>query len=87
MPRGDGTGPMGTGPLGAGCRQGMGRGCGKGSPWSKRQAGFISPAPLPFYANPAKTVNEMEALLDQSKQLAEALNAVNQRIAQLDKKQ
>jgi len=82
MPRGDGTGP-----LGPGCGRGKGRGCGKGAPWSKRPAGFMAPAPLPFYTNSQKAVNEMEALLGQAKQLADALNAVNRRISELERKQ
>ena len=82
MPRGDGTGPMG-----AGCIGGKGRGCGKGIPWSLRQTGFIAPAPLPFYANSPKAVNEMETLLGQAKQLTETLNDVNTRISELQRKQ
>ena len=106
MPRGDGTGPMGTGPMtgraagycagyhtsgfmnpvggrGLGLARGRGGGLGRGLAMRRGRGRAFGFAPAPFA--PALTrEQELDMLRSQADWLKDQMDAINQRIGELD---
>ncbi|MFH0921324.1 MAG: DUF5320 domain-containing protein [Fibrobacterota bacterium] len=69
-----------------GMRRGFGRGFGMGMAWRRGWAGNMPQSPLSFYANTPNAVDEIEIMKGQAKYLSDTLQAISQRITELESK-